>query len=335
MWKIVGTSIQGRSHIKSNIPVQDQIFYKKGTVNIIALADGAGSCKLSHFGAQAVVETICELLYEKFDYFYELQDAQEAQQIILSKLLEELSQLANLHNEELKEFASTLLCVALKGTKILAFHLGDGEMGAIKNGKLVSLSSGMNSEFANATYFVTSANAANKLKLFKSTNDDKYSSFFLMSDGSAASLYSKRKQGFSQVIKNICTQSKIIPEESINDMLKESFTQFVRMKTLDDCSFIAMTQVKTTNTPYENLSHADKQFLLESFSNKKHCSINKMNQIVAQLTEPSTLNKLAKRLHISKKYLKSTLNILKRLEIIQQREQFYIIKSGMENDDKI
>ncbi|UYB50064.1 protein phosphatase 2C domain-containing protein (plasmid) [Lysinibacillus capsici] len=329
MWKMVGTSVQGRSHIKNNIPVQDQIFYKKGTVNIIALADGAGSSKLSHFGAQTVVESICDLLYEQFDYFYELHNVEMAQQLVLSKLLENLHQLANLHNEELKEFASTLLCVAIKDEKILIFHLGDGEIGAIKHNEIVSLSSGMNSEFANATYFVTSSNAVNKLKLFKSKNDGKFSSFFLMSDGSAMSLYSKRTQSFSQVIKNICTQSKVISEQSMNEMLEESFTQFVRMKTLDDCSFVAMTHVKSPNNPYESLSQLDKQFLLEGFSEKKHCSVNKMDKIIAQLTEPLTVNTLAKCLHINKKYLKSTVNILKALQIIQQKNQFYIIRNGV------
>lgn len=327
MWKMVGTSVQGRGHIKNNIPVQDQIYYKKGDVNVIALADGAGSAKLSHFGAQVVVETICDLLESQFDELYEMQDVQQAQQLVLSKLLDNLQKLADLHNESLKAFASTLLCVAVKADKILIFHLGDGEVGAIKHDELVSLSSGMNGEFTNATYFVTSDQALRKLKLFKSENKGKFSSFFLMSDGSANSLYSKRTGSFSQIIKNICKQSKFISENSMNDMLEESFTQFVRMKTLDDCSFVAMTHIDNQIQLYKTLSQRDKQFMLESFTNRKHSSVYKMDLIMSNLTQPHTLSSLSKCMHIHKKYLKSTLNILESLQIIYRHNQRYIIRN--------
>ena len=52
MWKVVQCAVQGRGHIKGNIPCQDKIhYYTDENTTITALADGAGSAKLSHIGA--------------------------------------------------------------------------------------------------------------------------------------------------------------------------------------------------------------------------------------------------------------------------------------------
>ena len=59
MWKKVHCAVQGRGHTKNQVPCQDKTFcYQENGVLVAALADGAGSAKLSHYGAACVTEYI-------------------------------------------------------------------------------------------------------------------------------------------------------------------------------------------------------------------------------------------------------------------------------------
>lgn len=315
MWKVVGTAVQGRGHLKNNTPVQDKIFHLKDSVNVIALADGAGSAYLSHFGAQCAVETICHLLNEHFDKIYGMTDIAEAQKFIIDEILIKLTALAEQHVENLKEFASTLLCVAVKDKNILIFHLGDGEIGAIKNDELVSISSSENGEYANTTFFITSSHVAKHLKIFKSSNAKLFSSFFLLSDGAATSFYSKRQNKFSPILSKIIIQSKYTSESAMNEMLEESFEMFVKQKTMDDCSLIAMTYANEQNS-YKSLTKEEKDYLFSTLQHPKHCSVKKFDKIVQELAKPLTLQQLAKKVHFKKKYVIHSIRALNALGII-------------------
>lgn len=318
MWKIIGTAVQGRGHVKKDIPVQDKISYVKGDVNVIALADGAGSAKLSHYGAECVVETICHTLQQQFDYIFQQEDITVAQQYIIDTLLAELTKIAEEHEENIKEFASTLLCVAVKEEKGLILHLGDGEIGAIRDGELMEISSASNGEFANATFFVTSSNSAYKLKLFKSSNILKFSSLFLMSDGAAESFYSKQYKRFSDVLKSIFQKATYLPESIMNDLLTDSFETYVKMKTNDDCAFIGMTLVDNSGSEFTKLPFDQRKELFQPFADRKKFSIGKSERILDHLQEPLTIEQLQRKLGVKHKYLKSSLNVLAEMQVIQE-----------------
>ena len=325
MWKIIGTAVQGRGHIKKDIPVQDKIFHLKGDVNVIALADGAGSAKLSHYGAQCVVETICQTLHQQFDTIYTQEDITVAQQYIINTLLEELQKLADTHGEPIKEFASTLLCVAVKNEKGLIIHLGDGEIGAVRDGELLEISSASNGEFANATFFVTSSNSAYKMKLFKSSNILKFSSIFLMSDGAAESFYSKQYKRFSEVLKSIFHKATYLPESLMNDMLHDSFESYVKMKTTDDCAFIGMTLVDNSGHEFAKLPFEERKQLLLPFTDRKRFSIGKSERILENLHEPLTIHQLQRKLGVKQKYLQSSLAVLAEMQVIDRLNGKYTL----------
>ncbi len=92
----------------------------------------------------------------------------------------------------LGDFASTLLCVAVKNGQFIICHLGDGIIVARKNGKVVVASDPSNGEFANTTCFVTSADAAEQFKLKKGLTEG-VDAFGLMSDGSEVSFYERAR----------------------------------------------------------------------------------------------------------------------------------------------
>jgi serine/threonine protein phosphatase PrpC len=60
IWKVGGVSITGFSHYEESIPCQDAHAFKiKDQSRIIAaVADGAGSARLSHIGAQAFADAV-------------------------------------------------------------------------------------------------------------------------------------------------------------------------------------------------------------------------------------------------------------------------------------
>lgn len=88
MWKIVQCAVQGRSHIKADIPCQDKTFaLVKNNVYVMALDDGAGSAKLSHFGAECVTKFICQELSENFDKFFDSDDGIAVKKELTSKIL--------------------------------------------------------------------------------------------------------------------------------------------------------------------------------------------------------------------------------------------------------
>ena len=71
MWVSVDYSIQGKSHQRTNTPCQDKtVCTTFNGVYVAALADGAGSCIFSHFGAEVTTLAISELLQSNFDEYF-------------------------------------------------------------------------------------------------------------------------------------------------------------------------------------------------------------------------------------------------------------------------
>lgn len=66
-------SRQGTGHLREGIPCQDKtLALSSNGINCIALADGAGSARLSHVGAQVTIETVGNALCKSFDAFFHL-----------------------------------------------------------------------------------------------------------------------------------------------------------------------------------------------------------------------------------------------------------------------
>lgn len=88
MWSFSSCQIQGRGHIKNHVPCQDKTktIFENGTY-VIALADGAGSAKLSHYGASCVVESIGDLFIHHFEDLYANEDGRQVKLAIMEKVL--------------------------------------------------------------------------------------------------------------------------------------------------------------------------------------------------------------------------------------------------------
>ena len=243
-WKLAGSSVIGLSHIKNNLPCQDHIsILDNDDCCCISLADGAGSAKFAELGASIVTSKTCELIEQYFDNFFE-DEAKEVREKIIHVLRTNLGKQAKVKEAVKRDFASTLLFVAIKGDNFIAGHIGDGIIGYIKDEDLITLSPPENGEYINETYFVTSINYQKNLRLFKGSVEN-ISGFVLMSDGTCESLFDKANRNLAPIVKEIVEWLDENPTDVVTNALKSNLEEVIRNKTLDDCSLAIMKKIIT------------------------------------------------------------------------------------------
>ena len=190
IWKVGGVSIAGFSHFEEDIPCQDaHTFRVRDESRIIAaIADGAGSARLSHIGAQAFVDAIVAQIYNlpspgEFD-----------PQLIASEIITSVNEMRDQlirHGDDLQDggtpslsdFAATLIVAVADLNGGTFFHVGDGAGVAFNQGGDLeaTVSKPQNGEYANETYFLTMDDWENYLRI---TPFAEYSdTILLMSDG--------------------------------------------------------------------------------------------------------------------------------------------------------
>ena len=241
MWNIVQCAVQGRSHIKSGTPCQDKVFsWSKNKCNVIALADGAGSAKFSHFGAGSVTRFMSKAICNDFDNLFNENNGVEIKQKLIDCINHCLADLAQELKCEKTDLASTFLLAAVCVDRYILIHLGDGVIGYLKNDELKIASFPENEEFANVTYFTTSREAIQKIKIIKG-NLGNISGFALMSDGTEFSFLDKRNKCLCEALKKIMVESKG-HNADLNNEVREFFESHVKQKTSDDCSLITIVK---------------------------------------------------------------------------------------------
>lgn len=243
MWKVAQATVQGRRHILYDIPCQDKTYFvQKQGVCVIALADGAGSAKLSHLGAECVVEDVSNLLADRFDSFYEQSDPDIVRCELMSSILDKLRLRAESIRCTLGDLASTLLCVAVsEDDRFLIAHLGDGVIG-YQDGECIKVASiPDNGEFCNTTVFTTTRGAEKSIKLFKGTLRESMKGFVLFSDGVESVLYKRNRNEISQSLLPVFDDLNQLDSSEVEQNLFETLNE-IRNHTQDDCSIIVMSK---------------------------------------------------------------------------------------------
>lgn len=322
MWNSVQCAVQGRGHIKTDTPCQDKTrFLCENDTSVIALADGAGSATMSHFGAEFVTKKICELLTQQFDLYYNEDDGVAIKRVIVGTLMEGLEKLAQDLNCEVKDLASTLLVVAVKDGKYIILHIGDGVIGYVKNEELKIASQPENGEFVNTTVFVTSRDVLSTMKMMKGQLNG-ITGFALMSDGTEASLYNKREKSLAPALKKIMDLSHVMKVDCLQDEVERSFENVIKNSTTDDCSLIVLVEEDYSFRGYRNLNEAEKRVFL-GVSEIMGCEkrIKRYDDILNYLETSKDLSQVSKHIYLRKKYAKKHIEFLisKNLVIGQER----------------
>ncbi len=323
MWNTIQCAVQGRGHKKSNIPCQDKTYsISTNNVQVIALADGAGSARLSHYGAETVTKFICTELNKNFDIYFSNNDGVTVKQQLIKNLLKILNEKAIELKCTLNELASTLLFVAIKKEQFIIAHIGDGVIGYLKNNNLKIASQPENGEFINTTVFTTSRNAIMSMKLFKGYLGQ-IQGFVLMSDGTETSLYNKKEHKLADILKKIMQLSTIISSTSLQNQLKQSFENILIKSTTDDCSIAMLVKQDKDFQGYMQLSNIQKCILLQINPKTKKRIIKRYDDILINLINKQSLSQIAHKIHLKNKYTKKYINKLHSLNYIEKHNFYY------------
>lgn len=154
--QVAGASVRGTGHKKHNIPCQDAHIYR--TIDdyvVVCVADGLGSASLSHIGSAQAVEVALEAI----QYQPPIDDADKAHKIMLDvfkQVNRRLQCLADENGSEIRDYATTLICVTLFANFVTVAHIGDGAVVVSHAGHLELISSPQNGEYVNEVTPVTS-----------------------------------------------------------------------------------------------------------------------------------------------------------------------------------
>ncbi len=271
-WASAFARCVGSDHLQSGAPCQDWAMSRKfdnGDI-AIALADGAGSSRFSHYGSSLTANRVSRLISEHFEEAFGSYEARQVfKQRLVSQLQIDLYELSKLgidlpdderekHSKpsradlllvpcELSDLSCTVLCVVVRGGRYIAFHVGDGVIGAEISRKgrarLKVLSKPDNGEFANETCFVTSRKAASTARLITgriSTARTLVTGFVLMSDGPEAALYNKRESQLVSACSKLLSACRVTEQSTMHAQLEKTLVNVIAKKTSDDCSLAMM-----------------------------------------------------------------------------------------------
>lgn len=188
-WRYVQAYSMGTSHFANNLPCQDRALSKIITdrdgqeIFLGAVADGAGSACRSEYGAEIATRLILKKLEDFFRHGGALIDLSRA--VIeqwIAQISDQIGELANDEGLSRREYACTLLVVAVKPMEGCFFQVGDGAIVINEKGEYNPIFWPMTGEYVNSTYFITDTAAVAQLQ-FEIINDRPMEDIALMSDG--------------------------------------------------------------------------------------------------------------------------------------------------------
>jgi hypothetical protein len=161
MWRAAGTQVAGTSHAKLDIPCQDFCAYERAIIGstsalMIAIADGAGSARLSQVGARSAVEHLLRLIPLQLPSIIEANEDLARQW--LDRTRQHLEGIANEQSADVHDFACTILFAVLGEFASFFVQVGDGAWVVQKNGEYFAATWPSGGEYANETTFLTSPN---------------------------------------------------------------------------------------------------------------------------------------------------------------------------------
>ncbi len=313
-WKSICGATQGRGHKRKNLPCQDKVAQlEKNGVHIIALADGAGSAKFSHFGAECVINSVANFVADNFYNLLAENNGLKVKQQILNTALNALSGEMQMHGCELADLASTLLLAAADEDNFFLAHIGDGVIGYLNEGGLKVASTPDNGEFSNVTTFVTSKDAQAHMRIYKGALK-KITAFILMSDGAEQSLYHKRTGTLAPVVVKLMHRTCLIAGNILTPQIADALNSVIAANTQDDCSLAILARPSEILPPINFLPISERQQLFKITGNfltrRTRNKILLCDEICNFLKNPATLRQIARIFHLKILPLKKKLQTL-------------------------
>ena len=279
-WKMLG-----RAHVATNTPCQDNVAYASNQgVQVMAVADGAGSRTHSQHGSKIAVQQMTNLISQHFRSVLTRMEKQGKKKSsfdndqtflkdwFLSTMITEMEKFAKTNSITLNDMACTLLFVAFNDDYYITGHVGDGIIASIHGvpgqdyAKLVSEPDGE----ANETYFVTMPKIHSHFRLSVGSMDQ-IRGFFISSDGLQDRIFQK-KFGLSTNLNTFIQAyyGKTNPEyqDFVDKLITNRWTDLT-----DDLSFAIIAK------EHQTIDESKKAYLLNVLANiKSKDQISKLSQ---------------------------------------------------------
>lgn len=309
-WRSATAVIVGRSHERAGLPCQDRTAGRQSRgVNAIALADGAGSASCSGLGADVAIETTLDRLTDMFDELV-ADESGEARRRFFQSVLSRLESAAAAAATDLRTLACTLLFVAVKDRKFIAGHVGDGMIVRARALGCDVLSQPQRGEFANETVFITSRDAWTQFRWYRGTVDD-ITAFALMSDGSAASLYSRDRGTVASAVTTVLGWLDEHPVSKVSQSLVDNLRDLLRDRTGDDCSLAMLRRVTLDS---EQVADRSAAFLMDFLDCRSPLGLKNRLAVLKVLEEEGvSSSSVSKRVDLSERTVRRHRQFLEQL----------------------
>ena len=311
--------------MRTFVPCQDKTYCAEGRgVQVIALADGAGSAKLSHLGAEIVSREICHYMMKNFTCLMELDAAPQVRHDIITYLISKLQIVADQKGCDLADLACTLLVAAVSKNSYIVLHLGDGVIACFAHDDIKVASLPDNGEYANSTVFVTSASAENSLRLLRGKLGG-ISGFALMSDGAASGFFQKQTRMFAPALKSLMLRCSDMRVQQLEDSASRVLEQIRDTHTSDDCSVAIMAVLNGAWSDFRKLPVAERFKLLQIASSWKRrihraAQCRRSEKILDEM--PCTIHELSARCGLHVRFLKRRLRRLEQAGCVIYRNGY-------------
>lgn len=163
MWRYIGASVPGTSHLTRGVPCQDAHAVGASPIKVnevfwAVIADGAGSAPCAERGAQVACESIARRISRWFSIHRGVETALDED--VVAQWIEgtrsKLCRLAAHEGRLVRDFACTLVGIAIAPTHAACFQIGDGAI-VIRNEhhEYQVVFWPANGEYVNTTFFLT------------------------------------------------------------------------------------------------------------------------------------------------------------------------------------
>lgn len=260
--QITNLSLTGRKHRDKGFPCEDaSLAVNQNGVYVVCLSDGAGGSQYTHanIGSKCVVETICDLMVRHFDaFFFELHESTVRSVLIAAVQAELAIRSKELSLPGMESMSSTMLFCAVKDTRMICGHIGDGVIVRVTGSGLQPISLPQNGEDASSTIFMTLPEAQDYLRVIRTTVDDTHA-VVLMTDGISDMVFDGTKLLIMPVVARLAELAALSKDECEIQMTQTIKSFIIDSSPLSDDASIGVLYLTDTKIPDFESIPSDKE----------------------------------------------------------------------------
>ena len=287
----------GTMHIKDGKDCEDSVsrnYDAQSGVTAVALSDGAGSYAKAAIGSDITSRCAAELLVQKFDLLYELDD-DTVSSYILREVTAALQTAADRDGAAFEDYSSTLLLAAMHPDgRYLIFHVGDGAViGFTDKCECSVLSLYDHIGPANEATFVTVPNT--EYHILRGSGG--FYAFSLMSDGPEEFMVNEVE--VSPRVTLMHQLAFALSENSMEQQLNSMVELFNERGMYDDASFALISDSRASSAVFRAMNPALRETLIGTDAGPRQARRREVIvQILSAGTNGVTIQEMTRRLHL-------------------------------------